>query len=127
MRILIASVISSLSIVPLYLVLLAISGDLDNRLLLPVLMAALVVSVAAIVCVALPLHFVLIRFGRPRSYYYTITGFLLPAIVILAINPFGSEVASWIKWQAMAMGVLGASVATIFWWIASNDLLRAKK
>jgi hypothetical protein len=120
MRILIASIISSLSIVPLYLILLVLSGGLDGRLILPIFLAALAISTTAIIFCAIPLHYVLTRIGRPRSYYYVFTGFLLPIIFTLVRNPFGSDVASWVKWQALAMGVLGASVAFIFWKIATS-------
>ena len=120
MRIFIASIISSLSIVPLYLLLLVLSGGLDGRLLLPILLAAVAISATAIIFFAIPLHYVLTRIGRPHSYYYVFAGFLLPIIFTMARNPFGSDVASWVKWQALAMGMLGASVAFIFWKIATS-------
>jgi mannose/fructose/N-acetylgalactosamine-specific phosphotransferase system component IIC len=120
MRIFIASIISSLSIVPLYLLLLVLSGGLDGRLLLPILLAAVAISSTAIIFFAIPLHYVLTRMGRPHSYYYVFAGFLLPIIFTIARNPFGSDVTSWVKWQALAMGVLGASVAFIFWKIATS-------
>jgi hypothetical protein len=120
MRVFLASIISSLSIVPLYFILMALNDDLSNGLFFPMLVGALAVAAGAIFCVAVPLHFLLLRMGRARGHYYVLAGLLLPTAVTLAINPFGADVASWVKWQALAMGVMGAVVAGIFWKIASG-------
>ena len=121
MRLLLAVVVSSISILPLYFALLALSGDLEHRLLVPMLLAALAVAAVAMCSIALPVHFLLTRLGKSSVGYYTLAGFFLPALITLMINPFGTEVVSWIKWQAVAMGLMGASVAAIFWWIAGRD------
>jgi hypothetical protein len=125
MRLFLAVIVSSISILPLYFALLALSGDLDHRLLVPMLLAALAVATVAMCSIALPLHFVLTKLGRSSVGYYAIAGFLLPALVTLAINPFGTDVVSWIKWQAFAMGLLGTCLAAIFWWIARDKLSKA--
>ena len=122
MRIFLAVVVSSIAILPLYFALLALSGDLDHRLLVPMLLAALAVATVAMCSIALPLHFVLTRLGKTGVGYYAFAGFLLPALVTLTINPFGTDVVSWVKWQAFAMGLLGACLAAIFWWIARGEL-----
>ncbi|ARN73375.1 hypothetical protein [Oceanicoccus sagamiensis] len=119
MRVFIAALLSSLSVVPFYLILLAVSGDLDNRLLYTVLIGALVVATVAIFCIALPLHLLLTRLGLVRGYYYIGAGFFAPAIFTLLLNPLGSDVASWVKWQALGLGLLGGSVAFVFWSLAT--------
>lgn len=122
MRLFVAAILSSLAIVPLYLALLAVSGGLDTRVLLPMLVAALVLALLATIFVGIPLHLLLVRLGRSRFYYYALVGFVVPAVFTLARNPFDSDVSSWVKWQALAMGVLGASVAVIFWKVATGGL-----
>ena len=120
MRVFLAVVVSSISVLPLYFALLALSGDIDHRLLVPMLVAALAVTTAAVLFLALPLHLVLTRIGKQRFPYYAIIGFLVPALTTILVNPFGTEVLSWVKWQGLAMGFLGACVATIFWVIATS-------
>ena len=119
-RLLLAVVVSSITVLPLYFLLLALSGDLDHRLLVPMLLAALAVATVAMCFIALPIHFVLRRLGRSSIGYYALAGFLIPVLVTLVINPFGTEVVSWIKWQAVAMGLLGACIATVFWAIVTR-------
>lgn len=119
MRLFFAALLSSLSVIPFYLFLLAVSGDLDNRLLYTVLIGAFVVASVAIFVIAVPLHLLLTRLNWVRSYYYVGTGFFVPAILTLLLNPLGSDVASWVKWQALGLGMLGGSVAFIFWKLAT--------
>ena len=120
MRVCLAAFTSAASIVPLYLILLALSGGLEARLLGPMLLAALAVAVLAVCCVALPLHFFLAWIERQNPLCYIAVGFIGPMLVTLVLNPFGTDIASWVKWQALAMGVLGACLAAIFWWIATG-------
>ena len=121
MRIVIASIVSSLFVLPLYLVILALSGDLNNALLAPMLLAAWMVSAATILFIALPLHFILKVYGKSYAALYVVPGFSLAAALTYMVEPFGQDGNYWLLWQCLAMGFLGASVAGVFWSIASNE------
>jgi len=117
----VAVVVSSVAIVPLYLIVAVFTGDLDNMLLPVMLIAALCVSTAGVVIVGLPMHLILVRMGRVKAIYYAFFGFLVPTLVTVVIHPFGEDGFGWIIVQSISLGLFGAVIAVIFWKIVTYD------
>ena len=116
-----AIIVSSVAIVPIYLVFLIFTGELDNMLLMVVLVAALGVTSIAVLFVGLPVHMILVRLDRVKSLNYAIAGFVVPVIVTLAFQPFGNDGLKWIAIQSVFLGILGVLIALIFWKVVTYE------
>lgn len=120
-RLILAVIVSAAAVVPPYLGLSILSGDLGNVLLPVVLVAALGVSTISVLFIGLPVHLVLVRLNKKRSIYYMLIGFLVPVLVTLIAHPFGEDGMLWIIWQSFLTGAIGALVALVFWKVVTYD------
>lgn len=118
MRLALAVVVSSTIVAPIVLLFAALTQDLDNPLLIPVLYGSLLFSVLGVAIVGLPTHFILRSLGRRNWYFYALVGFGIPALVVLLTHPFGEDGYPTILLQTIQMGVLGTIAALAFWRIA---------
>lgn len=120
-QLLIAMLASSLSVVPLYLIIAVFTGDLLNSLLPVVLLVAPIIAFACVLIVGLPLHFLLVWQRLLRPIYYGIVGFGIPAVFVLVAQPFGDDGIGWVLIQALFHGAFGAIVSLIFRHFALNE------
>ena len=109
-----AVLVSTFCVVPIYVVLSALTGDLDNDLLIPVLMMTPLFAFIGVLLVGLPVHLFLVWRRMSRPLHYGLPGFVVPALFVAVTHPFGEDGALWISWQAVLMGVFGAIVALVF-------------
>ena len=79
---------------------------------------AAVVSIIALVFIALPLHYALARAEKVSIGWYTVPGMLIGLVFVITLKPFGQDSASWLAVQSLVCGLLGAIGAAIFWLIA---------
>lgn len=117
-RIGLAVLSSTIAVVPLYILLVLFSRDLENPFLLPVLYGALMFSAIGVCVVGLPTHFILGALKKQQWYFYAGPGFFVPATLVLLTHPFGEDGNPAILIQALQMGVFGVGVALVFWGIA---------
>ena len=120
-RLLAAVVLSTFCVVPLYLALSIVSGDLNNDLLVPVLIMTPVFALIGVLLVGLPIHFFLVWRGLSRPIHYVLPGFVIPAMFVAITHPFGEDGALWISSQAFLIGAFGAIVSLIFRRIALGE------
>lgn len=114
-RRLIAAVVSSaLCVLPLYLLLSVVAGDLNNSLLAPVLMMTLVVALIGVLLIGLPVHFFLLWRRMSHPVHYAVPGFAVPALLAVLTHPFGEDGLLWVLWQAFLLGAMGAVIALVF-------------
>ena len=105
----------------MYIVVIIITGDLNNKLLPVALVVAMIVSIVGVLVIGLPTHFVLTRIGQAKGAYYALVGFFVPALVTIVTHPFGEDGVSAITIQALVFGGFGAAVALIFWKVVTYD------
>ncbi|MEX1033220.1 MAG: hypothetical protein WDZ30_07650 [Cellvibrionaceae bacterium] len=79
---------------------------------------AAVVSIIALVCIALPLHYVLARAGKLGLGWYVVPGALIGPGFVLGFKPFGQDPTAGLLMQSLVCGSLGAIGAAIFWFVA---------
>jgi hypothetical protein len=113
-RLVLAVVVSTLSIVPTYFMLVVLDGDFNNDFLLPVLLMTPIFVFEGVFFVGLPVHFFLVWKNWLRPVHYVVPGFLIPTLIVAVSHPFGEDGVLWISWQAILMGATGAIVALIF-------------
>ena len=113
-RLVLAVLVSTFSIVPIYFVLSILTGDLDTDHLIPYLMMMPVFAFVGVLLVGLPVHIFLVWKNWSRPMHYWLAGFVIPALFVATTHPFGEDGAWWIFWQAILMGTFGVIVALIF-------------
>ena len=113
-RLVLAVIVSTLSIVPMYFMLVVLDRDFNNDYLLRVLLMAPLFVLEGVLFVGLPVHFFLVWKNWLRPVQYLIPGFVIPALVVAISHPFGEDGALWIFWQTILMGATGAIGALIF-------------
>ena len=79
---------------------------------------AAMVSVFALLFITLPLHFILVRFGRVHILWYLLPGLLTGPTFIFGLKPFGDDALSALLSQSLMCAVLGALGAATFWFFA---------
>ena len=126
MRLTIAVLGSTISVVPLYFLWAALTGDFDIDSLLVVGYFGLVIAGIGVVLIGLPTHFILRSMKKQRSYFYALPGFLIPAALMLLSHSFRADGYPTIFRQSLQMGVFGAVVALVFWRIAVPRSARNK-
>jgi len=109
-----AVLVSSLSVVPLFIVIEWVSGGFDSFMLDVALLIAAVTAFLGVVIVGLPMHYFLSYRNLSKALHYAIAGFLLPVLFVAMIQPFRDDDGFRIIWQALLMGVFGALVALVF-------------
>ncbi len=114
MRLIAAIIISALVCAPLFWLGSAVTGDLDNQLLIPVLKIVPIVALIVVMVVGLPVHFFLQYKKLTRPWHYAFPGFLVPFVFVMATHPFGEDGALFIFLQGLQMGAFGAVVALVF-------------
>jgi mannose/fructose/N-acetylgalactosamine-specific phosphotransferase system component IIC len=110
-QIALAVLASSVSALPVYLVLLLVSGDLSKSWAPESFVITLGVSLVGVIVIGLPIHFMLSKLPSWRVWHYVIAGFLTPATLALVFAPFGSDERVI---QATILGGVGACVAWVF-------------
>lgn len=109
---------SSLSIIPIYLVVILLSGDINNQLLAIALWVAYFLAVIGAIFIGVPTHLILSKLNIKSSVIYTFIGFIIPAALVWISHPFGADGFFWILWQGSLMGGFGALCAYVFWFHA---------
>lgn len=91
--------------------------ELSNQDILGALTIAFYVSIVAYACTlvfGLPLHYVLGKLNRRKLGFYALTGFFIPSLFILALNPdLAMKDLFWLVFPAT-----GALCASLFWFFA---------
>ena len=114
-----AVLISSIAVVPAYLLaILTIGGWPDDAALFPVLMVALMLTLAAVAVVGIPAHLLLATLHLRGAIPYVLAGCLVPVAFLFAAEPFGDALALALPAQAALAGGFGALVALVFWGVA---------
>ncbi len=67
-RLILAIAVSAAAVVPLYLALSVLTGDLDNMFLPIALVAVLGISTVSVLIVGLPVHLVLVRLNKNKAF-----------------------------------------------------------
>ena len=118
MRLALAIVVSTVSVVLMYFVLSLVSGELPNDLWVPTALVALIIGAVGVTVVGLPVHFLLGLVHKRRASLYALAGFVAPVLVVLVARPFGEDGPLWVLWQALLLGMFGVCVALLFWKLA---------
>lgn len=79
---------------------------------------AAVVSIFALIVIALPLHYALDRAGKVGALWYVFPGILVGPGFVVGLKPFGQDAVSGLVLQSLACGSLGAIGAATFWFFA---------
>jgi len=120
-RVLLAVLLSSVAVVPLYLLLVLVTGETHNvPLLLFITVIALLISFVGVLVVGLPTHLILVRLDKVKSVNYAIVGFIVPALLTAVFHPFGEDGIKWIAIQSFNLGVFGALIALVFWKVVTH-------
>ena len=113
-RLVLAVLVSTFSVVPIYFVLSILTGDLDTDRLIPYLMMMPVFAFIGVLLVVLPVHIFLVWKNWSRPMHYWLAGFVIPALFVATTHPFSEDAERWIFWQAILMGTFGVIIALIF-------------
>ena len=122
-RVLAACLYASITYVPAFLFLAAITDDLDNALLGPFIIVGYLVSLICVIVVGVPTYFLLEKHSKRSATYYAVIGFLVPLVLVLLTQPFGRDGTLAVALQSVLFGVIGLASALEFWWFAARELV----
>jgi hypothetical protein len=109
---------SSVAGLTAYFVLLVLSGDLSASWAPGSFAIAFAVLLVGVLAIGIPVHLVLTRLRARRAWYYVSAGFLIPALLAIAIAPFGGD---QLVLQGLVLGGVGACVAWVFFRTVSSS------
>ena len=101
---------------PFFLVMLAVSGNLDDGLF--VLPLAYCIGLIGVCLIGVPVHYIFRYIGVKKIIAYVLVGFISPACLVWGYNFFTStnESATTVFFQGIIFGVFGAICAYVFRW-----------
>jgi hypothetical protein len=117
-----AVLISSIAVLPVYLIAILWLGDsADVSTLASVLMMALMLTMGCVAIVGIPVHALLAFLNLRRAWVYAIAGFGVPLAGVFAARPFGDDATLGLMAQAGLAGIFGACIALVFWKLAVSS------
>ena len=112
MRLIKSIFLSSLIVIPLFVIFITFSGDLSDGLVaLPI---AYCVGLVGVTLIGVPVHYCLHFVGIRNTVVYVLLGLFVPAFVFWCYNFSSGDKVIYIFFQGLFFGFFGACCAYVF-------------